>query len=95
MNIILRIIFWSIGIIILIGVIYRLRIWAQGGNLTVTSWWRSPWHNDEVGGITYSKHLLGLAFDIVPVNDITGQILKKMGFANIINEQTHFHAEIL
>lgn len=36
---------------------------AHGGS--VTSWVRSVVHNANVGGVKNSKHLLGLAFDVV------------------------------
>lgn len=93
-NIFLKIVLSTIGIIFIIGLIYRFRLELQGGFLKVTSWWRSPWSNDEVGGVKYSKHLIGWAFDIVPVNDITGAKLNRMGFSKIINEGDHFHVEI-
>lgn len=32
--------------------------------LVLTSWWRSPLHNSEVGGVPFSQHLLGTGFDI-------------------------------
>lgn len=89
-----KIIFSVLGVILAVAIIFRFRLYLQGRTLKVTSWWRSPWHNIEVGGINYSKHLIGWAFDITPVNDITGRILKNMGFARIINENTHYHVEI-
>jgi uncharacterized protein YcbK (DUF882 family) len=32
--------------------------------LVITSWWRSPLRNVEVGGVAHSQHLLGTAFDV-------------------------------
>jgi hypothetical protein len=37
-----------------------------GGDTIITSWFRSPGHNQEVGGNPDSQHLVGLALDIIP-----------------------------
>lgn len=34
----------------------------------VTSWWRDPQRNQEVGGHPESQHLVGLAFDVATVS---------------------------
>lgn len=34
--------------------------------LAVTSWYRDPAHNAEIGGVSQSQHLLGAAADVVP-----------------------------
>ncbi len=36
------------------------------GDTVITSWWRSPFENQRVGGLPDSQHLVGLAFDLVP-----------------------------
>lgn len=77
--------------IVAIGVIYRLLLAYHG--LTVTSWWRSFWHNAEVGGMKTSLHQLGLAFDVLPVTAETEQTLRGLGL-NILNEGDHIHAQI-
>lgn len=77
--------------IILIGAIYRLLLMYHG--LTVTSWWRSFWHNAEVGGMKTSLHQLGLAFDVLPVTKETENTLRGLGL-NILNEGDHIHAQI-
>lgn len=41
-----------------------LREWA-GGSVKINSAFRSVWHNSEVGGAAKSKHLLGMAADVV------------------------------
>lgn len=77
-----------------VAVLYRVRLKLQG--FTVTSWLRTPWHNDEVGGVANSKHLIGWAFDIVPGgSDTVKQKLKNLGFSKILDEGNHIHVEIL
>ena len=80
-------------IVIGIGVFFRWRLINE--NLTVSSWWRSEEKNAAVGGVAKSKHLIGWAFDIVPVNDIVRAKLRRVGFAKILNEGDHFHVEII
>lgn len=63
--------------------------------LRVTSWFRTPWHNETVGGVVNSRHQLGLAFDVVPVTSDTKRKLDKIGFAKIINEGDHYHVEVV
>ncbi len=85
----------AIGILIFlvgVAVYFRLRIWLE--NLTVTSWFRSPSHNKRVGGVSNSLHLLGWAFDVVPVNPATVAKLRAMGFRKVIAESDHVHAQI-
>ena len=85
-----------VGVVVVVfgvGVIYRLRLRKAG--LQVTSWIRNPFHNADVGGVANSKHLIGWAFDIVPVNDIVKQRLRNAGFKKILNETSHFHVEIV
>lgn len=80
-----------IGIVVLIGITYRLAIYFQG--MGVTSWWRSFWHNEEVGGVKTSLHQLGLAWDVVPVTLDNEMKLRSMGL-KVINEGDHLHAQI-
>lgn len=74
-----------------IGIFYRLLIAYNG--FTVTSWWRTPWHNAEVGGVKASLHLLGLAWDVLPVTDANAIALRSLGLT-VINEGDHLHAQI-
>jgi len=37
------------------------------GPIVVVSWYRTPWHNKQVGGATHSRHLLADGADIAPV----------------------------
>ena len=70
----------------------RLRVSLAG--LKVTSWLRSPAKNRAVGGVSSSRHLLGLAFDVRPAAGAFAR-LKGMGFAKVINEGDHIHVEVL
>ena len=91
MNITLRIGAIFVLTVLMIGVTYRLIIYLHG--MTVTSWWRSFWHNDDVGGVKSSLHQLGLAWDIVPVTQENIDTLSALGLT-VINERDHLHAQI-
>lgn len=77
--------------IVAIGVIYRILIAYNG--MTVTSWWRSFWHNVEVGGKATSLHQVGLAWDCIPVNAENEHRLKSLGLT-VVNEGDHLHAQV-
>lgn len=81
----------AILILLSVGIVYRLLIYFNG--MTVTSWWRSFWHNAEVGGVKTSLHQLGLAWDILPVTQANIETLNALGLT-VINEQDHLHAQI-
>ena len=49
---------------LLITGLVALRDWA-GGPVTINSAFRSVWHNSKIGGAKKSKHLLGMAADVV------------------------------
>lgn len=59
----------------------------------VTSWWRSPFHNQEVGGLPGSAHLIGWAADIVPTDPDT-EARARRTFPVVVNEGTHLHVSI-
>lgn len=65
--------------------------------ITITSTWRSPEHNREVGGIPTSKHLKGRAIDIVIATKEAEAMfipfVQGLGFEAIF-EQDHWHIEI-
>lgn len=88
-----RVIAYAILALVIVGVVYRCRLYAAG--IRVTSWWRTPWKNDEVGGVVLSKHQAGLAFDVTPVTASTLSALRRIGFARIINETNHYHVEVI
>lgn len=80
--------------VVALGLFYRLRLSSIPGTI-ITSWWRSPWHNTEVGGVPNSRHLLGLAFDVAPATPRVIAELEGMGFALVLNERNHVHVEII
>jgi len=61
----------------------------------VTSWWRTPEHNKEVGGMPNSKHLTGHAIDVTWVGDAPDpDMLRKASVEHrvrIVREGTHDH----
>lgn len=78
---------------VLVILIYRNKLTNAG--LKITSWFRGPWKNERVGGVSNSRHQLGLAFDVVPVNDSTFAKVKAMGFKTVVRESDHIHVEIV
>ena len=63
--------------------------------LTVTSGYRTPWHNYKVGGSTFSQHMLGMAWDVTPSNPATRATLDKIGFGTTVDEGDHIHVSII
>lgn len=81
-----------LGIVLALGALYALLLRLNG--MTITSWWRSPWHNKDVGGVANSLHLIGWAFDIIPVTGENRRKLEAMGM-KVIDEGDHLHAQII
>ena len=48
------------------------------GPIRISSWYRSPDHNERVGGIPTSKHLLGMAFDWYPLERNIEEVQKEV-----------------
>ena len=53
-------------IILGLGVLGYLLIKLILPDHTITSWWRTPFHNEEVGGVINSMHLIGMGYDVSP-----------------------------
>ena len=87
-----KLLVFSLASILLVAIYFRIRIWAEG--FKVTSWFRSPSHNEKVGGKSNSKHLIGWAFDVQPANSVTMDKLRKIGFRVVVNESSHLHAQV-
>ena len=79
-------------IILGVGLVGRAILHAHG--LVVTSWWRTPWKNSEVGGNWLSLHLIGWAYDVIPVNAAMMEVLKIWPFKYVV-ESDHIHLQIL
>ena len=78
-----------VGLALLIRILAMLIPGAQ-----VTSWWRSPRKNQEVGGLRNSAHLLGLAVDLVPVSPTVEAHTRSL-YPVVVNEGDHLHASII
>lgn len=60
---------------------------------SVTSWYRTPKRNKLVGGAIDSKHLLGLAVDVIFDNELPpAKFLRRLGLRSLV-EQDHIHIE--
>lgn len=87
-----RLLIFTIAVIVLIAFAARALLYYKG--LTVTSWWRSPWHNFDVGGKYFSMHQIGWAFDVIPVNKSLHDLLAIWPFKFVV-ESDHIHLQIL
>lgn len=78
----------------LVRFLIALRIPA-GRSLRVSSWWRSPTHNQEVGGHPRSQHLLGLAIDVTGDIDELAAFARNASLKGLvpIMEGTHLHIQ--
>lgn len=69
-----------------------LSFWPEA---RVTSWWRNPQRNREVGGHPRSRHLLGLAFDAVLPRGLIGDYLADVRTVGLrgLDEGDHVHVQ--
>ena len=61
---------------------------------TITSWWRSPAYNVQVGGAARSQHQLGLAVDVAYQSAQDADAAVRQGFGAglvAVNEGDHVH----
>ncbi len=86
----------AVMFVVFVAIAYRVALWLRG--FKVTSWWRTPWHNEEVGGVKNSLHLIGWAWDIVPGGKVGIDDFKKrfpLPTGTVIDEGNHIHVEVL
>lgn len=70
-----------------------------GGDTIITSWFRTPFENQRVGGQDDSQHLVGLALDVVPgkpslklaVSEASSRFMEA-GFITVPSER-HLHIQ--
>lgn len=90
LNPLLFVLVYALVIMVSVALIVRFLAGSLG---RVTSWWRSPFHNQEVGGLPGSAHLIGWAADIVPVDSET-EARARRTFPVVVNEGTHIHVSV-
>lgn len=68
--------------------------WIPG--LSVTSWFRTPGQNQEVGGDPESQHLFALAVDVDVPPGRVGVVLEAAHLLGMtaVNERTHVHIQL-
>lgn len=71
---------------------------AAGVPFVITSGWRDPGHNGEVGGVKDSAHCMGLAVDLRAPNDEYGKQvafgLGRAGFKRVGFYDKHLHCDV-
>lgn len=90
LNPLLFVLVYTIIIIVSVAIIMRTLAGRVG---QVTSWYRTPWKNNEVGGLAGSAHLIGWACDIIPVTDEREQAARAI-FPVVVNEGDHLHVSV-
>lgn len=86
----------AVGLLVLVGVLWRLGIAAAPGGAKVTSWWRGWKKNREVGGVRNSRHLIGWAYDVQPKNEQMWKYLEGLGLKVLPMDvyPNHLHAQV-
>ena len=87
-----KVLLLSIALILFLGLVGRAILYYHG--VQVTSWWRSPWKNAEIGGNWLSLHLIGLAYDVVPVNPVIRGLLAQYPW-KVVVESDHLHLQMM
>jgi len=81
-----------IAIVLLVAGLVRGLAWTIPG-AQVSSWWRNPIKNAEVGGLAGSAHLWGWAVDLTPVTPAV-EAAARQAFPVVVNEGDHIHAAV-
>ena len=82
-----------LSVCILIGVAFLGRALLYMHDVQVTSWFRTPWRNYELGGKWFSLHQIGWGFDVVPQNKPLQQLMAVWPFKAVV-ESDHIHLQI-
>lgn len=82
----------SLMVLIVVAFVGRALLYWHG--LQVTSWYRTPWKNYEIGGKWFSLHQIGWAYDVIPVNVLLQSVLRFWPFKYVV-ESDHIHLQIL
>jgi len=73
-----------------------VRLFFTYPGLALTSWFRTPEVNRDVGGDPESQHLFGLAWDIDAPRVLIGQVVataRQLGLV-AVDERTHVHVQM-
>jgi len=62
--------------------------------IRITSWWRSPTVNQNVGGVAASQHLWGVAVDFPLSSWGVASQLERNPYLEVIRESDHYHVEL-
>lgn len=63
------------------------------GPLTLTSWYRDPARNAAVGGAPASRHLRGLAIDVIARDPLRAAAAFRALGLRVIDERDHLHVD--
>lgn len=69
-----------------------LELHQGGADVVVTSWWRGPAFNSEIGGASGSQHLVGAALDVAGPNAAIFSAFSRQGFV-CVDEGSHVHVQ--
>lgn len=84
----------GLTVVVILGVACLLRVAAYVNGLRVTSWFRSPWHNENIGGMANSLHLIGWAIDVIPTNAEVRKMLTWLP-GKVVAESDHLHIQVI
>lgn len=84
-----------VGMIGLVAVVYWSVLRGISG-VAISSWFRWPWQNEHVGGMPFSLHQIGWAWDLVPDGPVTqAQVIATgLPFLKLNPEGSHLHVQI-
>ena len=85
----------GVGLIVGVGLVYWGVLRSIPG-VSISSWWRWPGHNEDVGGMLFSLHQIGWAWDLVPDGAVTqAQVIATgLPFLKLNPEGSHLHVQL-